>query len=76
MAMFNNRRRKHHLCISQCTELLDSHPRDQAALYLKCGAFLQQSWFDDTDLEDEGVADLLLDVNTVAAMPRFVGPRY
>ena len=72
MAMFNNRRREHQRCIRDCTELLDSHPRDQAALYLKCSAFLQQSWVDDTNLEDQGTADLLLDANTVAAMPRYL----
>ena len=72
MALLLSRRRQFRECIDLCSKLLESNPNDQMMLYVKCNALLQSSWVvvDDTDLEEEGVVDLLLDLNRVAAMPR------
>eukprot|EP00966_Prymnesium_polylepis_P215880 4998100-Prymnesium_polylepis.1 len=42
----------------------------QAVWYLKCRALTMLHWVDDTDFEEEGVADMLLDENATAALPR------
>ena len=57
-------------CVSVCSELLASNPYDQAVWYLKCRAMTMLSWVDDTDFEEEGAADVLLDENATAALPR------
>lgn len=38
--------------------------------YLKCRALTLKGWVDDTEIEEEGVADILLDENQVAQVPR------
>src|SRR5690349_16133248 len=38
--------------------------------YLKCRALTCKNWIDDTDLEDEGVAEIMLDENAMASAPR------
>jgi tetratricopeptide repeat protein 8 len=57
-------------CIALCTELLAANPYDQAVWYLKCRALTLQAWVDDTDFEEEGMADSLLDENATATLPR------
>lgn len=57
-------------CIALCTEHLASNPYDQALWYLKCRSLTLVAWVDDTDFEEEGVADVLLDENATAALPR------
>ena len=57
-------------CIAHCTELLAANPYDQAVWYLKCRSLTLQAWVDDTDFEEEGVADALLDENATASLPR------
>ena len=42
----------------------------QAVWYLKTRALTMMHWVDDTDFEEEGVADMLLDENATAALPR------
>ena len=44
----------------------------QAVWFLKCRALTLRDWIDDTEMEEEGVGDLLLDENAVAATPRYV----
>jgi len=53
-----------------CTELLAANPYDQAVWYLKCRAMTMISWVDDTEFEEEGAAEMLLDENATAALPR------
>jgi len=57
-------------CISLCTELLANNPYDQAVWFLKCRTLTLKAWVDDTDFEEEGFADVLLDENATAALPR------
>mgnify|MGYP001048108895 CR=1 FL=1 len=64
-------RRKHYQeCIDICNKLLSKNAYDQAAWFLKCRALTLMSWIDDLEIDEEGVADMLLDENAVAAMPR------
>ncbi|CAJ1442973.1 unnamed protein product [Effrenium voratum] len=64
------RQRRWDECIDLCTELLEQNPRDQAAWFLKCRALTSKQWIDDVEIDEEGVADLLLDENAVAQAPR------
>ena len=57
-------------CISICDSLLLDNPSDSAAWFLKCKAVIKQSYIDDIELDDVSFAELLLDENAVASMPR------
>lgn len=57
-------------CIEICTDLLDQNPRDQAAWFLKCRALTSKQWIDDVEIDEEGIADILMDENAVAQAPR------
>lgn len=69
-AMQKFRQHKYDDCVAACTELLAANPYDQAVWYLKCRSLTMLTWVDDTDFEEEGVADALLDENATAALPR------
>merc|ERR1711969_51050 len=69
-AMQKFRRHEYDDCVAMCTELLAANPYDQAVWYLKCRSLTMLTWVDDTDFEEEGVADVLLDENATAALPR------
>eukprot|EP01138_Halocafeteria_seosinensis_P000719 gb/GECG01000736.1/.p1 GENE.gb/GECG01000736.1/~~gb/GECG01000736.1/.p1 ORF type:complete len:522 (+),score=58.36 gb/GECG01000736.1/:1-1566(+) len=57
-------------CLTICTDLLEKNPYDKAAWTLKCKTLTSKTWIDDTEYEDEGAGDLLLDENAVAQAPR------
>jgi hypothetical protein len=42
----------------------------QAVWYLKCRALTLKNWIDDTEIEEEGVAEMLMDDNAIAQCPR------
>ncbi|OMJ89326.1 hypothetical protein SteCoe_8529 [Stentor coeruleus] len=64
-------RRKHYdECIEICNTLLTKNPYDQAAWFLKCRALTLKCWIDDLEIDEEGMADMLLDENAVASVPR------
>lgn len=64
-------RRKHYDdCIEICNSLLAKNSYDQAAWFLKCRALTLKCWIDDLEIDEEGMADLLLDENAVASVPR------
>jgi len=67
MAMFYHRRRQYHKCTGLCSEQLNTNPRDQAALYLKCSALLHSC----ASIEQECNKDLWLELNGIAMLPRF-----
>ena len=69
-AMQKLRQQKYEECIAACSELLATNPYDQAVWYLKARALTLSVWVDDTDFEEEGAADVLLDENATAALPR------
>lgn len=70
LALQRFNRRQYDECISMCTEILTTNPYDQAVWYLKCRSLTMQNWIDDTDFEEEGVAEVLLDENSTATLPR------
>lgn len=43
----------------------------QAVWLLRCKALGLQNAIDDTEVEEDGVAELLLDDNATASMPRY-----
>ncbi len=57
-------------CISICDSLLLDNPADSAAWFLKCKAVIKQNYIDDIELDDVSFAELLLDENAMASMPR------
>jgi tetratricopeptide repeat protein 8 len=61
LALSKLRRGEHKECISLCDELLETNPRDQAAWLVKCRAVTEQNYIDDIELDEEGVADFLMD---------------
>ncbi|WIA20159.1 hypothetical protein OEZ85_006009 [Tetradesmus obliquus] len=70
LAQSKLRRRRYDECIQLCTDALQRNPVDQVAWYLKCRAITLKSWIDDTEIEEEGVADLLMDEHNVAQVAR------
>jgi len=70
LALSRKRRRKFDSCLKICTENLEKNPLDQGFWYLKCAALTEKNWIDDTEMEEEGVAELLLDDNAIAQIPR------
>jgi len=64
------RQRRWDECIDLCSELLDRNPRDQACWFLKCRALTCKQWIDDVEIDEEGIADILMDENAVAQAPR------
>ncbi|PRP75274.1 TRP protein for ciliary function [Planoprotostelium fungivorum] len=64
------KRRRFDECIQTCTELLQKNPLDQAVWYIKCRALTDVAFTDDTEMEEEGIAEILLDDNAIATAPR------
>jgi tetratricopeptide repeat protein 8 len=64
------RRRDFDRCLSLCTALLAASPFDQAVWLLKCRALTARGFVDDVEVDDEGIAEVLLDDNAVAQAPR------
>jgi len=63
-------RRDYRAAAAVCTSLLEAQPYDQAAWFLKTRALTMDAWVDDVEVDEEGVADVLLDDNATASMPR------
>jgi len=53
-------RQRYDETIDICTQMLDKNPYDQAAWLLKCKALTKKSWVDDLEIDEEGVADILM----------------
>mmetsp|Transcript_25087 Transcript_25087/g.34412 ORF Transcript_25087/g.34412 Transcript_25087/m.34412 type:complete len:510 (-) Transcript_25087:115-1644(-) len=70
LAMSRMRQRKFESCVETCDKILVANQRDQAALFLKCRALTWENYTHEADMEEEGVAELLLDDNATASMPR------
>ncbi|MEW5311240.1 MAG: hypothetical protein WDW38_002972 [Sanguina aurantia] len=70
LAQSRFRRRRFDECIDICTTLLEKNPYDQAIWYLKCRALTLKNWVDDTEIEEEGMADMLMDENHTAQVAR------
>eukprot|EP01013_Petalomonas_cantuscygni_P030709 TRINITY_DN56749_c0_g1_i1.p1 TRINITY_DN56749_c0_g1~~TRINITY_DN56749_c0_g1_i1.p1 ORF type:complete len:566 (+),score=86.17 TRINITY_DN56749_c0_g1_i1:128-1699(+) len=64
------RQRRHEEAIDVCTQILDKSPYDQTIWWVKMRALTLKSWIDDTELEDQGVGEILLDETALASCPR------
>ncbi|XP_073989064.1 tetratricopeptide repeat protein 8 isoform X1 [Rhodnius prolixus] len=70
LALSNFRKRKFEKSASICTELLEKNPYDQAVWTLKMQALTAQVMVDDIEAEEEGIADVFLDSETIAQAAR------
>jgi tetratricopeptide repeat protein 8 len=64
------RRRKLDEAIDKSTDILARNPYDQQVWYIKTRALTLKSWIDDTEMEEEGVAEVLLDDHAMSTAPR------
>jgi tetratricopeptide repeat protein 8 len=64
------RRNRLDACIEICDQLLAENPGDQAAWFLKCKAVIKQNYLDDIELDEESFAEILMDENAIANVPR------
>jgi tetratricopeptide repeat protein 8 len=64
------RRRRFDECIDICSQLLDKNPYDQAAWFLKTRALTEQVYVDEVDMDEEGLAEMLMDDNAIAQVAR------
>nr|XP_051682146.1 tetratricopeptide repeat protein 8 isoform X5 [Oryctolagus cuniculus] len=64
------RRRKFQLCADLCTQVLEKSPYDQAAWILKARALTEMVYVDEVDVDQEGIAEMVLDENAIAQVPR------
>nr|XP_060476487.1 tetratricopeptide repeat protein 8 isoform X2 [Panthera onca] len=64
------RRRKFQLCADLCTQMLEKSPYDQAAWILKARALTEMVYVDEIDVDQEGIAEMMLDENAIAQVPR------
>lgn len=70
LAQSKYNRQKWDECIDICTTLLDKNAKDEAAWLLKCRALTKKSYIDDLEIDEEGVADILMDDNAINKAPR------
>ncbi|XP_067894932.1 tetratricopeptide repeat protein 8 isoform X2 [Heterodontus francisci] len=64
------RRRKFQLCADICSQLLESNAYDQAAWSLKTRALTEMVYVDEVDVDQEGIAELMLDDSAIAQIAR------
>lgn len=69
-ALYLFRKRNFEDCIDVCTSLLEKNPYDQAAWCLKMRALTQQVYVDDLEADEEGIAEILMDENSIAQVAR------
>eukprot|EP00331_Platyophrya_macrostoma_P019646 CAMPEP_0176475492 /NCGR_PEP_ID=MMETSP0127-20121128/43635_1 /TAXON_ID=938130 /ORGANISM="Platyophrya macrostoma, Strain WH" /LENGTH=204 /DNA_ID=CAMNT_0017871091 /DNA_START=25 /DNA_END=636 /DNA_ORIENTATION=+ len=64
------RRRRLDASIHVSTTLLAKNPYDQQVWLMKARALTLKSWIDDTEMEEDGVAEVLLEDHAMASAPR------
>ncbi|XP_075568623.1 tetratricopeptide repeat protein 8 isoform X4 [Pelecanus crispus] len=64
------RRRKFRQCSDLCSQLLEQPPGEQAAWSLKTRALTEMVYVDEIDMDQEGIAEILLDENAIAQVAR------
>ena len=57
-------------CVESCTKLLDQNPYDEQIWSLKTRALTEQVHVCDVEADEEGIVDVVLDDNTIRAVPR------
>ncbi|XP_003383822.3 PREDICTED: tetratricopeptide repeat protein 8-like [Amphimedon queenslandica] len=70
MALTLFRHRRFGDCLDICNQLLEKNPRDQAVWFLKVRSLTEQTYIDETEVEDEGIAELTMDDNKIADVAR------
>jgi len=70
LAMSKLRRGKLEECTKICDDILTTNPSDQAAWAIKCKALIKQNYIDDIELDEEGIAEVMMDENALASVPR------
>lgn len=70
LALSRFRRRKYASTAELCTQELQMNPTDEAMWFLKARALTMSVYVDDTDVDQEGIGDVLLDSNAMASAPR------
>ncbi|KAM8920796.1 tetratricopeptide repeat protein 8 isoform 2-T2 [Pelodytes ibericus] len=64
------RRRKFEQCLELCSRILEQEPYDQAAWSLKTRALTEMVYVDEIDVDQEGIAEIMLDDNSIAQVAR------
>lgn len=64
------RRRKFKEAVEICTKILENNPYDQAAWHLKTRSLTNQVYVDEVEVDEEGMAEMLMDDNVIANIPR------
>uniref|UniRef100_A0A8C5R7T4 Tetratricopeptide repeat domain 8 n=1 Tax=Leptobrachium leishanense TaxID=445787 RepID=A0A8C5R7T4_9ANUR len=64
------RRRKFEHCSQACSRILEKEPCDQAAWSLKTRALTEMVYVDEIEVDQEGIAEMLLDENSIAQVAR------
>ncbi|XP_067099505.1 LOW QUALITY PROTEIN: tetratricopeptide repeat protein 8 [Osmerus mordax] len=64
------RRRKFQQCSDICTKILEDSPYDQAAWSLKTRALTEMVYIDEVEVDQEGIAEMMLDESSIAQVAR------
>ncbi|XP_023132214.1 tetratricopeptide repeat protein 8 isoform X2 [Amphiprion ocellaris] len=64
------RRRKLQQCSDICTKILQDNPYDQAAWSLKTRAITEMVYIDEVEVDQEGIAEMMLDESSIAQVAR------
>uniref|UniRef100_A0A3Q2QWB3 Tetratricopeptide repeat domain 8 n=1 Tax=Fundulus heteroclitus TaxID=8078 RepID=A0A3Q2QWB3_FUNHE len=64
------RRRKLQQCSEICSKLLQENPYDQSAWSLKTRALTEMVYVDEVDVDEEGIAEMMLDESSIAQVAR------
>jgi len=70
MALSYFRRRRFPDCIEVCEKLLHKNPYDQGAWMLKTRALTEQIYVDEVEVDEEGIAEMLMDDTAIAQVAR------
>uniref|UniRef100_A0A8C5E6S8 Tetratricopeptide repeat domain 8 n=1 Tax=Gouania willdenowi TaxID=441366 RepID=A0A8C5E6S8_GOUWI len=64
------RRRKLQQCSDICSKILEENPYDQAAWGLKTCALTEMVYIDEVEVDQEGIAEMMLDESSIAQVAR------
>uniref|UniRef100_A0A8C2F5M1 Tetratricopeptide repeat domain 8 n=1 Tax=Cyprinus carpio TaxID=7962 RepID=A0A8C2F5M1_CYPCA len=70
LAWSSYRRRRFQRCADICSQLLSESPYDQAAWSLKTRALTEMVYIDEVEVDQEGIADMMLDESSIAQVAR------
>ena len=64
------RRRKFDSCVQICSQMLEKNPYDQCAWFMKAKALTEQVYIDEVEADNDGIAEMLMDDNSIAQVKR------